>query len=82
MTLARRNLPAIREAQQGAAETVPHLDAQAVRRLIESARSASQTGERNGLLSPPSTTALSASQRPCGCVPWTWCARTPAGPRR
>ena len=50
MTLARRNLPAIREAQQGAAETVPHLDAQAVRRLIEAARSASQTGERNALL--------------------------------
>ena len=50
MTLACRNLPAVREAQQGAAETVPHLDAQAVRRLVESARSASQTGERNALL--------------------------------
>ena len=50
MTLARRNLPALRQAQDGAAESVPHLDAQAVRFLIEEARNAPQTGERNALL--------------------------------
>ncbi len=31
MTLARRYLPAVLEARQGVAETVPHLDAHAVR---------------------------------------------------
>ena len=50
MTLARRDLPAVREAQDLSAGTVPHLDASAVQRIIEAARFSVRTGERNALL--------------------------------
>ena len=50
MTLARRTRPAVREAQDRAAETVPHLDSLAILRLIEEARSARQTGGAKRLL--------------------------------
>ena len=50
MTLDRRNLPAIREGELAASATIPHLDIPAVRRLIDAARTAPQTGERNALL--------------------------------
>ena len=49
MTLAPRALPAIRDAQDGAASFVPHLDLDAVQRLIDAASHAS-TGQRDGLL--------------------------------
>ena len=50
MTLDRRNLPAVREGELAASAAIPHLDVSAVRRLIDAARTAPQTGERNGLL--------------------------------
>ena len=51
MTLARRQLPAIRDGEIGAATFVPHLDLEAVHRLIAAARDNNpRTGERNGLL--------------------------------
>ncbi len=50
MTLARRDLPAVREGQDLSAGTVPHLDASAVQRIIEAARFSVRTGERNALL--------------------------------
>ena len=50
MTLDRRNLPAVREGELAADAVIPHLDASAVRRLIDAARTAPQTGERNALL--------------------------------
>ena len=49
MTLAPRALPAIRDAQDGAASFVPHLDLDAVQRLIDAASHAS-TGQRDALL--------------------------------
>ena len=50
MALDRRNLPAIREGELAASAAIPHLDVPAVRRLIDAARTAPQTGERNALL--------------------------------
>ena len=52
MTLARRNLPAIRNAEMGSASFIPHLDLEAVQRLIQAATGAHpRTGEqRDGLL--------------------------------
>ena len=51
MTLARRNLPAIRDAEKGAASFVPHVDLDAVHRLIAAAAEAQpRTGERDSLL--------------------------------
>ena len=49
MSLAPRNLPAIREAQQGAQAYVPHVDLSSIHRMIEAAH-ASRYGERDGLL--------------------------------
>lgn len=54
MTLARRNLPAIRNADMGAAALVPHVDLEAARELIQAAAdSHPRTGERDGLLIAP-----------------------------
>ena len=50
MTPDRRNLPAVREGELAASAAIPHLDVSAVRRLIDAARTAPQTGERNALL--------------------------------
>ena len=50
MALDRRNLPAVREGELATSATIPHLDISAVRRLIDAARTAPQTGERNALL--------------------------------
>ena len=50
MTLDRRNLPAVQEGELAASPAIPHLDIPAVRRLIDAARTAPQTGERNALL--------------------------------
>ena len=44
MALDRRNLPAIREGELGTSATIPHLDISGVRRLIDAARTAPQTG--------------------------------------
>ena len=82
MTLARRDLPAVREAQDLSAGMVPHLDASAVQRIIEAARFSVRTGERNALLSPPSSTGLSGSRRACVCAPRTSCGQKAAGPFR
>ena len=49
MTLAHRNLPAVRNVELGAAAYVPHLDLGAVHRLMEAA-STSRRGERDALL--------------------------------
>ena len=46
MALARRYLPAVLEARQGAAETVPHLDAQAVRHLVDAVRAPDRRPKR------------------------------------
>ena len=51
MTQVRRNLPAIRDAEMGAASFVPHLDLASVLRLIAAvAKVHPRTGERAGLL--------------------------------
>ena len=51
MNLARRNLPAIRDAEMGAVSFVPHVDLEAVLRLIAAAgETHPRTGERDGLL--------------------------------
>ena len=51
MTLARRNVPAIRDAEMGSPAFIPHLDLDAVLRLIAAAGEAHpRTGERDGLL--------------------------------
>ena len=51
MTLARRSLPAIRDAEMGAASFVPHVDLAAVLRLIAAVTEGHpRTGERDGLL--------------------------------
>ncbi len=51
MTLARRNLPAIRDAEMRAASYVPHVDLDAVHRPIAAAAEAHpRTGERDSLL--------------------------------
>ena len=51
MTLARRHLPAIRDAEMGAASFIPHLDLEAVVQLIQAVTNAHpRTGERDGLL--------------------------------
>ena len=51
MTLARRSLPAIRDAEIGSAAFVPHVDLDAVLRLIAAAAEGHpRTGERDGLL--------------------------------
>ena len=51
MTLARRHLPAIRDAEMGSASFIPHLDLDAVLRLIQAATDTHpRTGERDGLL--------------------------------
>ena len=50
MTLARRNLPAIRDADIGAECFIPDLDLDAVLRLIQAASDVHpRTGERDGL---------------------------------
>ena len=51
MTLSRRSLPAIRDAESGSASFIPHLDLDAVLRLIQAATDTHpRTGERDGLL--------------------------------
>ena len=51
MTLDRRSLPAVREAESGSAAFVPHLDLEAVQRLMAAASLASPgSGERDSLL--------------------------------
>ncbi len=51
VTLARRNFPAIRDAELSTAAFVPHLDLDAVQRLIAAAMVATPGhGQRNGLL--------------------------------
>ena len=51
MTLVRRNLPAIRDAEMGAASFVPHVDLDAVLRLIAAAPEAHpRTWKRDSLL--------------------------------
>ena len=51
MTLARRSLPAIRDAESGSAAFVPHLDLDAVQRLMTAASLASPgSGKRDSLL--------------------------------
>ena len=61
MTLARRNLPAIRNAEMGSASFIPHLDLEAVLQLIQAATGAHpRTGERDGLLIAPALRRLLA----------------------
>ena len=51
ITLSRQNLPAILEAEMGVASFVPHVDLDAVHRLIAAAPEAHpRTGERDSLL--------------------------------
>ena len=51
MNLARRHLPAIRDAEMGSASFIPHLDLDAVLLLIQAATDTHpRTGERDGLL--------------------------------
>ena len=51
MTLARRHLPAIREGEVGSSTFVPHLDLDAVHRLITAAaENSARLEERDGLL--------------------------------
>ena len=50
MTIALRDTTAIRQTQKESAEPVPHLNVDAVRLLIDAARLAPLTGERNALL--------------------------------
>ncbi len=51
MSLAHRNLPAVREMETGTATFIPHLDLDAVQRLISAATVATpKWGECNGLL--------------------------------
>ena len=59
ITLDRWNLRAVREGELDASATIRHLDIPAVRRLIDAARTAPQTGERNTLLAVNSLAAKS-----------------------
>ena len=79
MTLAHRNLPAVRNVELWAAAYVPHLDLDAVHRLMEAA-SASRLGARDALLIAVLFDGCLRVSEALGLQPVTWSGVMAAGP--